>query len=149
MCVNWNEPQVSRLQLHEQPSAWCIQTEVSKRSEKNLLPGVRLLVSEPDPSYCEGSGSETMRLPLEKNQVILGDGIHAPFAVAWYMDSFQSYLQIGRYEKQAWLSQCASTFFHLHALPHTMQATTIGRYCNHDVPDQAPQPRKPDASEYR
>jgi len=39
--VNWNEPQVSRLQLHEQPSVllsttWGVQTEsakVSKRSE--------------------------------------------------------------------------------------------------------------------
>jgi len=41
MCVNWNEPQASRLQLHEQPSAlttleytsWWMQTEISKRSE--------------------------------------------------------------------------------------------------------------------
>jgi len=39
MCVNWNEPQVSRIQLYEQPSAlsmsWWMQAKSAKISERS------------------------------------------------------------------------------------------------------------------
>ena len=51
---------------------------------------------------AEGLGRDVPLAPVsEKESGFSRDGIHTCVAVAWYMDSFQTYLQIGSYEKQA------------------------------------------------